>query len=410
MWRVAIILAFSLLPLFVLGKDFTVCPTCSITSIKSAIKLASDGDRIIIKNGIYKEGNIIIDKEIELKGENFPVLDGEYNTEIITVEADNVKINGLQIQHVGTSFMKDRAGIKVETQKNCVIENNKLIDTFFGIYLAHSTKCIVRGNIIEGTAEQEYTSANAIHLWYCKEVIVENNVVSGHRDGIYLEFIERCKIINNISENNVRYGMHFMFSDHNEYIKNIFRSNSAGVAVMFSNYITMTENQFLDNWGAASYGILLKEIKDSYLSGNIFRANTVGLYAEGSNRIKIENNTFEQNGWALKIMGNCEDLHITKNNFLSNTFELSTNSRYNYNVIEKNYWSEYTGYDLDKDGIGDIPHSPVNLFSYIVEYNPPAIILLRSLFIDLLDLAEKITPVLTPSTIYDSKPLISKVQ
>ncbi|MDX1629079.1 MAG: nitrous oxide reductase family maturation protein NosD, partial [Fulvivirga sp.] len=72
-------------------------------------------------------------------------------------------------------------------------------------------------------------------------------------------------------------------------------------------------------------------------------------------------------------------------------------------------WNEYAGYDLNKDGIGDVPHRPVKLFSYVVTRSESSIILLRSLFIDLLNFAEKVTPVFTPETLVDEQPLMKPV-
>jgi nitrous oxidase accessory protein len=395
---------------FANASEIRVCPQCSIATVKQAVLAAKNGDIIIIEKGVYKEINILINKSIAITGENFPVIDGENKGQIFLIKADSVTIKGLQIQNVGTSYVEDRAGIRISIAKNCVIENNKLFNTFFGIYLAKSENCIVRGNEIKGTAKTETETGNAIHLWYCKKMLIENNQVTGHRDGIYFEFVSDSKVLNNTSTKQIRYGMHFMFSHYNEYFQNKFTDNDAGVAVMYSDHIYMHENTFSDNWSTVSNGILLKEISDSRIEKNIFEHNTIGMYGEGCERIEIKHNNFIRNGWAAKIMGDCEDNRFEENNFTANTFDVVTNSSVSHNVFEKNFWSEYTGYDLDKNGIGDIPFRPVKLFTYIVENIPPAIILLRSLFIDLLNLAEKVTPVITPETLTDNKPMMKEIK
>lgn len=391
------------------AREITVCPQCSIKTIKQSISLSNRGDTIIIRKGVYKERNIIINKPITLLGEDNPVIDGENKGQIFSIESDSVVMKGLQIQNVGNSYKEDWAGIRIFGSKNCVIENNKLINTFFGIYLAKSESCTIRNNEIKGIGENEIETGNAIHLWYCKEMLIEKNYITGHRDGIYFEFVTNSKILNNISKKQIRYGMHFMFSHYNEYFHNQFNDNDAGVAVMYSDHIYMHENTFSDNWSPVSNGILLKEITDSRIEKNIFRHNTIGIYAEGCDRMEIRNNNFEKNGWAVKIMGNCTDNRFEKNNFTANTFDVVTNSSVSHNTFEKNFWSEYSGYDLDKNGIGDIPYRPVKLFTYILEQIPPAIVLLRSLFIDLLNLAEKVTPVITPETLTDNSPMMKEI-
>ena len=138
-------------------------------------------------------------------------------------------------------------------------------------------------------------------------MLIENNHLTGHRDGIYFEFVTESKIFNNVSTKQIRYGMHFMFSHYNEYFHNQFTDNDAGVAVMYSDHIYMHENTFSDNWSPVSNGILLKEISDSKIEKNIFQHNTIGVYAEGCDRIEIKNNDFTKNGWAVKILGDCND-------------------------------------------------------------------------------------------------------
>ncbi len=130
----------------------------------------------------------------------------------------------------------------------------------------------------------------------------------------------------------------------------------------------------------------------------------MGVYAEGSNRLTVEENQFRENGWAVKIMANAQDNLFAGNDFFGNTFDVATNSRRAYSTFQGNYWDHYQGYDLDRDGVGDVPFHPVRLFSLMVEQNEPSLILLRSPFVDLLDLAERLLPVLTPETLKDEAP------
>jgi nitrous oxidase accessory protein len=175
---------------------------------------------------------------------------------------------------------------------------------------------------------------------------------------------------------------------------------------MFSKHIEMRQNQFLDNWGGASYGLLLKEISDGSIENNEFSRNTVGIYAEGANRLSIKSNLFHNNGKAMDIKGNSLDNQIIKNDFVGNTFEVLTNSKSNLNHFEGNYWSQYSGYDLDKDGIGDVPHRPVNLFAIVTDKIPAASMLLHSFLVNSLDAAERLFPQFIPEQLIDQKPKI----
>lgn len=407
-------LLFSLLlmvnPEYSKADDIRVSKNGKITTLKQGLDLAQKGDRIILEEGTYKEHDVIIDKPVTIEGEGNVIIDGDRQGFVLIVRSDSVTIRGLNVQHAKVSFINDNAAILLDEVGHCVIENNTLKDNFFGIYLAKSYDSIVRNNDISGHFTSESASGNGIHLWYSKNITVENNRIDGQRDGIYFEFVEQSHIRDNYSTHNLRYGLHFMFSDNCTYTNNTFRDNSAGVAVMYTHHVTMEGNHFIYNWGAASYGLLLKEITDSSIKNNVFEHNTIGIYTEASNRIQVEHNDFIQNGWAAKIMANSVDNHFERNNFIANTFEVSTNSRQNFNHFDGNYWSEYEGYDLDRNGIGDVPYRPVRLFSYMVERQPQALILLRSLLIELLDTAERFMPVLTPETLVDSKPRMRIIQ
>jgi len=106
------------------------------------------------------------------------------------------------------------------------------------------------------------------------------------------------------------------------------------------------------------------------------------------------------------LMANCMETRFSHNRFIENSFDIATNSRKNYNDFANNYWSGYKGYDLDKDGVGDVPYRPVRLFAYVVEKYPFMLVLLRSPFVDLIDMAEKIAPVLSPHLLIDEKPMM----
>ena len=171
----------------------------------------------------------------------------------------------------------------------------------------------------------------------------------------------------------------------------------------------MHHNTFQFNWGSASYGLLLKEIYDAEIYSNTFEQNTIGINAEGSTRINYTNNKFIRNGWAVKIAGACYANIFSKNDFMSNSFDVAYNSKENDNTFDGNYWTDYSGYDLDKNGIGDIPYRPVKLFSFIVNNSPEALVLLRSLFVDIVNFSEKVTPVFTPSHLMDTNPLMRQI-
>ncbi|RAW02557.1 nitrous oxide reductase family maturation protein NosD [Pseudochryseolinea flava] len=386
------------------GSTITVSKQGKIKSIKQAISQAKPGDTLYITSGTYKEGNIIIEKSLTLIGENFPVLDGDHKVEIFTIHAHYVTISGLKFINTGIASINDLAAIKVLDSKWLRITNNRFVNTFFAIHFSNSSHSWIVGNQLQSDAKAEHQIGNGIHLWKCDHITVDNNIVKGHRDGIYFEFVTNSLITGNYSKGNMRYGLHFMFSHNNEYRNNTFVENGAGVAVMYTTGVKMINNTFEHNWGSSAYGLLLKDIRDSFVSGNRFLQNSVGILMEGSSRIQFDNNTFSENGYAIKLQASCDDNNFKRNNFSSNTFDLATNGSLVLNSVNGNYWDKYEGYDLNKDSVGDIPHHPVSMYSMVVEQMPAAVLLWRSFLVLLMDKAEKAIPVMTPQNLKDESP------
>ena len=384
----------------VVGKDKP------INTLREGIKMARDGDTIFLNKGTYREGNIIISKKILLVGIETPTLDGNHKNEILTITGKDIVISGIHFANAGYSSMNDYAAIKIIDATNVLIENNRITDASFAIHIANSTNCIVRNNVIEGPNKSEHSSGNGIHLWKCANMMIQNNFIRGHRDGIYLEFVTESTIQGNRSERNIRYGLHFMFSHNDTYVRNTFRNNGAGVAVMYSKNVRMEKNEFDKNWGASAYGILLKDISNSHIKHNKFTQNTIAIHMEGSSRIEVANNTFKENGSAMRIQASCDDNTFHHNNFFGNSFDVATNGKATLNVFSNNYWDKYDGYDMNKDGIGDVPYHPVSMYAMIVEQNPTTLILMRSFIVSLLDKAEKAIPSLTPENLVDNKPML----
>lgn len=375
-------------------------------TILPALKFAKNGDTVLVEKGFYKEGNIIINKEIYFLGRDFPTIDGDRKFEVLSIKSSNVTVKGFKIQHSGYATMDDPGGIKVYDSHHVTIIDNLVYDNFFGIYIQYSKNCIIKNNKIIAFGKEEQEIGNGIHCWKSDSLQIIGNYVSGNRDGIYFEFVTNSVIWRNISANNIRYGLHFMFSNDDAYFSNIFENNGAGVAVMYTKNVVMMNNTFKDNWGDAAYGLLLKDISDATIFNNRFINNTSAIFMDGGNRIIVEKNTFKTNGWGLKIQASCMENVIENNNFLGNTFDVSTNSTLVQNKFISNYWDKYEGYDLNKDGLGDVPYRPLSLFSVIVESNPPAMLLFRSFMVTLLDKSEKILPSLTPENFIDNTPLI----
>ncbi len=404
MHRILAALCCTLAPIAAGGAELHVGADQAFTTVAAAVAAANTGDTVTVHGGTYQDGNLLVDKSITLIGIGDPVLDGGGKSEVVTITAPDVRISGFVVRNTGRSSLSDLAGIRVSGTRGVTIEKNTVHDCNFGIYLANAHFCQVLDNEVRGTPGGEQDSGNGIHLWSSDHITINDNRVRDQRDGIYLEFTTDTTAERNTVEDNLRYGLHFMFSHGNAYRKNSFIRNGAGVAVMYSRNVEMTANHFAFNWGAASYGLLLKEMTDGSITGNTFEHNTAGISMHGSNRMTLERNGFAQNGWAIQIQSNSTDNTFRDNNFSGNSFDIAAEGELENNLFENNYWDKYEGYDLNRDGTGDIPFRPVSLYATVVSRVPPAILLLRSPIVHLLDQAEKAFPSVTPERVFDNKP------
>lgn len=392
------------------ARTLTVGRQAAYKSIRAALAAAQAFDTLKIQPGTYREGNLEITQPLVLWGINYPVLDGQLKYEILSIKANNVCVRGLRLVNSGYASIQDIAGIRVYGANEVSIQDNVLENTFFGIYLTNASNCRIWRNRLRASERAQYNIGNGIHLWKCQQASIVGNHIARHRDGIYFEFVTNSLIKNNLSEINLRYGLHFMFSHNDRYEHNTFRNNGAGVAVMYTQHVTMLRNHFDENWGDSAYGLLLKDIRDSHIEHNSFRKNTIGIYMEGTSRSQFVHNDFTENGYAVRLQASCDDNTFERNNFAGNTFDVATNGTMVLNTLRQNYWDKYEGYDLQHDGVGDVPYRPVSLYATILERIPQAVMLLHSFAVTLMDKIEKIIPSLTPENLKDSTPLIRPVR
>ncbi len=394
--------------LLALQAPLVVTPGGVYPTIAAAVAAAPDGGTVRVTRGVWREPTIRLERPIRLLGEPGAVLDGEGARELVVILAPDVTVEGLTFRNTGNSYHEDRAALHADEVVGCVIVRNRFEDTFFAIYLSRTTSCIVRENVVIGHPTTESATGNAVHSWGSRELRIEGNRLEGHRDGVYLEFTRHATVIDNHSTKNLRYGLHFMYSDSSSYTGNEFRGNGSGVAVMYSHDVQMVNNRFLDNRGATAYGLLLKEIADVHLTGNEFGNNTTGLLADGAERVQVRDNRFTRNGWAIRLLASTSDGVFANNTFSGNSFDVAVNSRTVGAEFAGNFWDSYRGWDLDHDGTGDVPHHPVRLFGTLVERAPAALTLQRSLFVRALDAAERVLPVLTPRQVVDNAPRMTR--
>jgi len=383
----------------------------SISPVQALIDRASPGDTVYVVRGVY-EGDLEVSKTLALVGVGRPVLRGSGEGSCLTIMAPGCLVRGFVIERSGSDVMREDAGILVRSDFNR-IEQNEMRDILFGIYLLESDANFVIGNTILGRGHLDYGQrGSGIHIWNSNDNVFEGNVVSDARDGFYIQYARRTRISGN-AVYNTRYGLHYMYADSNSFSSNRFTSNVAGAAIMYSRDITFRHNVFAHNRGFASYGILFQDCRGIVADSNVIADNVVGMFFEASSGNLFRHNVIAQNDLALQIFQNSNGNVLTENNFLDNLNPLAivgkrTESEWSLDG-RGNYWSNYGGYDLDADGIGDVPMKIQNVFDYLEGRTPNLRVYLYSPASQALAAASSAFPIIDVNKETDEYPLMRPV-
>ena len=392
------------MPQFLFGRTYSVLEGDRISTV---IQNASPGDTLIIEPGEYLE-NLIIDKALTIIGRQYPHIRGSYNSHVILIAASNTVIDGLKISESGTRLIDDLACIRIEAD-SVKIYNNIITRPLHGIYVKGGNYINITNNKIEG--RQDLISAdrgNGIHLWNSTDNKLFSNQISYVRDGIYFSFAHKTDVKDN-HVHHVRYGLHYMYSDDNLFSNNLFENNVAGAALMYSENILLRENVFAKCRGFRAYGILYQSMDHTTAIDNLIIDNSRGIFFDNCNYNTFNNNVVVDNDLAIQIMGSGEQNNIYYNNFINNLGNLVVDSKTSETnwTDEKggNYWSDYKGYDLDGDGLGDVPHKIQSVFQVLETDIPEIRYYLNSPAAEILEMAERSLPILALGIEKDAQPL-----
>ncbi len=381
-------------------------------TLQGRIDRARSGDTIVVQPGTY-DGNLLLTKKITLVGNGYPVLRGTGKGSVVVITADSCVLRGFIVEHCGTMLVEEDAGILLKSNANS-IENNQLRDILFGIYLYRSHGNSLQGNRIVGRERLALGErGSGIHLWDSHSNRLIGNVVSHERDGFYIQNASHTWIESN-EVFALRYGLHYMYADSNTFLRNVFHDNVAGAAIMYSRGIVMRHNVFIHNRGFASYGILFQDCHGMTADSNVIADNVIGMFFEASTNNHFSRNIVAQNDVALEMFANSTNNAFTENNFIDNLSPLTligkrTQTRWSH-AGRGNYWSSYSGYDLDNDGIGDVPMRIQNVFTYLEGRQPNLRLYLYSPASQALAVAAEAFPIVEINSEIDGLPLMKPVE
>ncbi len=236
--------------------------------------------------------------------------------------------------------------------------------------------------------------------------VVEDNEVRHGRDGIFVTTSKQNTFRNN-HFGELRFAIHYMYTNDSEVSGNVSRGNHVGYAIMFSHRLTVRGNL---SDGDRDRGFLFNYANSSQITGNAVRGGAEKcVFIYNANKNRFHGNRFQGCAIGIHFTAGSERNEIAGNVFLGNRtqvkyvgtrdIEWSAGGR-------GNYWSDNPAFDLDGDGIADRPYRPNGLVDQIVWRQPLAKLLLNSPAVQILRWAQSEFPALHPGGVTDSAPLM----
>lgn len=399
--------------------------------LQERIDAASPGAVLEVGPGTYL-GPLVIRRPVSLVGRGQPRIDGGGRGNVVTILGDDVTIRGFRITGSGADLTRDEAGIFIQGAR-ARLESNVIDNALHGIYLKKAAEARIRGNGITGmtalpaaaggpraaagslelcvTAPRNINiRGNGVHLWNSSGAVLEENQITGSRDGIYFSFSSNCLVRGNRIRH-VRYGLHYMYSDQNRFEHNHFSHSAAGAAMMYSKGLTVRGNLFEENRGFRAYGLLLSAVDQTRIEDNRFLSNRVGVYLENSNVNLFLGNTVAGNYIGIRLTASSDGNRFSRNRFQGNLHPaelagLSETNRWSVSGAG-NYWEGASPVDLDGDGVGELAYREADILGKLRDAFPLVGLLSGSPALELLEFAHRHVELPGLSSIKDPAPLVS---
>lgn len=371
--------------------------------LERALRDASAGDVLVLEPGVH-EGALVLSKPVTLRGMDGATVDGGGTGHAIFVDAPAVTIDNVVVQNCRIDDEFADTGIWVEKASTGVrLVGNTVRNCRFGIWIHGTAEAEVRDNRVLGIESfTQNQRGDCIHLWDADGAVVSGNHVAHCRDGIYMELTSAGRIERNEIRDS-RYAVHTMWCDESRYNDNYATENLVGLALMFSKSIEAARNVLHNN---RTHGMLWVQVTHGQALDNIVIGNTKGLFVYNSLYNEIRGNLIARNNLGAHYWGGSEENVMKSNAFVENEIQAKYVAARDQ-AWDGNFWSDYGGWDLDDDGIGETPYRSNTLVDALLWAYPDSKFLLASPAFQLLALAEREFPVITVPKAVDAAPLMS---
>jgi nitrous oxidase accessory protein len=371
--------------------------------LQAAVEDAADGAILCLSPGSY-DGPLVIRRPVVLWGPRQAVIRSTGQGTTIEVVADGSRLLGFSVDGSGGRYDTNDAAVRVAAA-DVAVEGLFIEDALFGVLAEDATRLSVRGNVIVGDRDGPIgMRGDAIRFWGTTDSLVEGNRISYGRD-VVMWYSARNRLVRNTVEHG-RYGTHFMYSHNCRVEENVYAGNVVGVFIMYTHGIELIENVIAGQSGAGGLGLGLKDADDIVVRGNQFINNRVHLRLDTSPTSLEAVNTVERNHFRLgqvgvSFHGRGDRNRFFRNSFRDNQIQVQVDGGGDALDAEwrENHFDDYRGYDLDGDGLGDIPFELRSFSNELTSRRPQLGFLRGTSALWLIEISSHVSPMFQPKTI-----------
>jgi nitrous oxidase accessory protein len=391
-----------------------------VGQLKKTLELAQSGDILLLAPGVY-QGSFHITASLTLIGQPGVIIDAGGLGSALIVDAPSVNISRLTIFNWGDEQYDRDAGIQVNTgADNVTIFANDLSGPGHGIYAEQLGFLKVIDNKIRGNPQlHPLDRGDGIRLIRVEAPLLRGNSIEYVRDGIYLESSSASVIASNTFRQQ-QYGIHYMYTHHDEAFDNTAEAVDGGYALMSSSQIFLHHNKVTDG---NSFGVLLNLSKSCTITSNqihnVTRSDKAsgelgkGMFIYSAQNNELVGNRITNNDIGISMALGGENNRVYLNQIITNKNQVkyvgNRQVEWSYQG-QGNYWSHYLGADYDADGIGDIEYRPSGYLDRLFWMYPEVTFLMASPMVMLLRWLSEQFGIKEEQGVVDSFPLVQPLK